>query len=131
MDSLFFIVAVIFIYAVDVFFFVWISCRFVAADKISQSQIIIVAVSVLIFTFLFFSALLQAPLAVKPLILGIAFVVIIGIFVYSLQTHPAKATLAGVFFIFFQFLLTVFLLRHFWDNRFIQALKYIFLESLY
>lgn len=131
METIIFIIAIIFIYASDFFFFAWISCRFVAAEKVTISQIIVITISTSIFMFLFLSALVQVPLTIKPMILAIAFVVVIVIFVHILQSPPAKAALAGIFFIIFQILLTIFLLNFFWNNKFVQVLKYIFLQSLY
>ena len=131
MDFPVFIVSIIFIYAIDLYFFMWLSYRFVGLKQISHARVLSGSIAILIFTFLIFSALLQVPLEIKPYILFIAFVTIIGIFIYNFQQQPVKATVAGVFFIFFQLIFTIFLLKYFWYNHFVQTIKFIFLESLY
>ncbi len=131
MEFLVFILSIIFIYAIDLYFFMWLSYRFAGLGQISHGRILSGSIAILIFTVLIFSALLQVPLEIKPFILFIAFAAIVGVFIYNFQEQPVKATVAGVFFIFCQLIFTIFLLKYFWYNRFVQTIKFIFLESLY
>ena len=131
MERIIFILPVLSIYAVDIFFLVWVSFRFAAMGDIDKRKIFSAALSILLFSFLSFTALIQVPLSIKPLILLITVICILAIFVHVVDEHVIKAAVAGTFFIFAQAVLTIFLLRYFWNHQIIQQIRLIFIESLY
>ncbi len=122
------ITGIIFVYIADIFAFIWLSGKFVGIQTLSAKNVGVIGLSIILFSWLVGLALYQVPLVIKPLIMIIAFVIIIYIFVLLLDTHFLKAIAAGLFFIVCQLLIIIVLLRELWTKEFFQIVKFMILH---
>ncbi len=118
------IFAAILIYIFDVFILVWLSGKFAGIQPFHLSQVLILTLSILLFSWLAMFAFIHVPFELKPFILVLSAVVIIYIYIISLKTSFLKSLAAGFFFNLTQFVLILFLLRQFWNEHFFQIVKY-------
>ena len=114
---------IIIVYIFDVFALIWISGRFVGIQPFPLSQVGVMGLAVLLFSWLSLSAFIQVPLILKPLILLISAVVTIYIFISLLETHILKSIAAGAFFVLCQLMIFIFLLKQLWNKDFFQIVK--------
>lgn len=125
MNLYFFGISAIAIYILDVFFLIWLSGKFVGIQKLPMKDIGILWIAIMMLSWLIGSAVVQAPLIVKPFLIVLAFVLIVYFFNLILDTHILKATAAGMFFLLCQVILIIAVIRQFWSKNLYDLVRYI------
>ena len=126
MNLYLFVISAIIIYILDIFALIWLSGKFVGIQKLSLKDIGVLGLSIILLSWLIGTAVYHVPLIIKPMIVLLAFALIVYFFILILDTHFLKATAAGLFFLLCQVVLIIVVLRQFWSKDFLRIVRYLF-----
>jgi len=117
------------IYILDIFFLIWLSGKFVGIQSLPKKDVGILGLAIIMLSWLIGTALAYVPLIIKPVMILLAFVLIIYFFILIFDTHLLKAIAAGMFFLLCQVVLIIVVLREFWTRDLLNLVRYIFFNS--
>ncbi len=124
-----FIALICVVYILDVFILIWASGKFAGIHPFPFARIVSIALAVILVSILCTSAIYHVPIIIKPVILAIFVILLVYIFIVFLDVPILRASTAGGFYIFFQFLIFIFLMRQFWGGDFFQLVRFIIFHS--
>ncbi|MDW7681966.1 MAG: hypothetical protein SCK70_15495 [bacterium] len=116
------------VYVCNVFLLVWLSLKFVGHDTITAKLVALLGTAIVLVSWLTASALLHAPLFLKPMMVLIGCIILIVAFIVLLDPHRLKAITAGTFYVVCQFLVIVLLLRQIWRQDLFEIVKYLLFQ---
>jgi len=129
MNINFLIGAIIIIYVLDIFALIWLSGKFVGIQPFPITDIGLLGLLIILFSWLAGSAFYFVPLDLKFYVVVFAALMIIIIFVLFLNTYILKAVAAGLFFIVCQLLIIILLFRGFLKTDLINVVRYILFQN--